>query len=190
MNLFAVEKLNFVVEDAQLLEMTAFALSTSIPHWTRTGGNLRRLQHWTTQQLRLCVRCLQDLRDDTMVEGVQGDGNGAGLRPVGGWTFDESTFLHVYACALLTTALVQVSRVTGAWSAEIGHEAQGEEVASAVKALLRVEVDKVDNQSLLHPVLRSTMQQLMNAFSCNAGELREWLTFGCVSGVLLNARAQ
>ena len=188
MNLFAVEKLNFVVEDAQLMEMSALALSTSIPHWAHTGNNLRRLHHWTTRQLRLCVQCLQDLRDDTMVEKVQRDGNGVALKPVGGWTFDENLFLHVYACALLTTALVQVSRVTGAWTAEGGLGSQGEEVVNGVKALSPVETEGVDAHPPLHPVLHSSLQQLMKALTCDAGELQEWLTFGCVSGVLLNSR--
>ena len=180
-----MERLNFVVEDAQLMEMTAIALSTSLPHWSRTTGrNLRRLHYWTTQQLRLCLRCLQDLRADAVGERGQRGDDGAALKPVGGWTFDESVFLHAYSCALLTTTLVQVSRVTGAWSTEEGLDVQREEVVSAVKAL---SIADTDGHSQLHPVLHSSLQQLVRALTCEAGELKEWLTLGCVSGVLLNA---
>ena len=182
LNLFAVEKLNYVVEDAQLMEMSAWALSTSIPRWLRVTADSTPLQRWMWQQLSLCVRCL----DDCWGERLSG-GQGDGLQPVGGWTFDEATFLRVYACIVLTTAVLYASRAVG-MGVESGRR-QREEVVERLRQIIALG-DGGDEQRVgLHPVLRGCMERLLSMLQADAASPHAAdcsSMFGCVSGLVLN----
>ena len=133
-SLFAVEKLNHVLEEAQLMEMSAHgqrpcnakqqlshgparlltsssllccsclrcsALSVAVPRWSESGVAL--VGEWRLRQLRQCLRCLEDLHADALPGCLADEPS---LRPVGGWTLDESAFLQLYGCLLLTRALL------------------------------------------------------------------------------------
>ena len=170
------------------MEMSAWALATSIPRWLRDSADSARVQGWMRQQLSLCARCVDERCGEREGGGVEE----GGLRPVGGWTFDEATFLQVYASLTLTQAVLQACRTAGV--TEDQSAVQKEELVKRLQRALTLRDEGEEHSSSVHPVLRGCMEGLLSALlgsttaSSAAEASAEWL--GCVSGLVLKSAAR